>query len=533
MSKLVIRLLPCLLLLPLAPVSPLAAQVPQVHALTGVRIVVSPGRTVESGTVVLRDGVIGAVGAAVEPPPDARVWEREGLTVYPGLIEPYAVRPWPEREEGAEPQGLHPNRLVRPQREMARFAWEAGWTSRLREAGFTTALVAPGDGVFRGRSALLNLGEEGLPGNLLRERVAHHAAFESGSFGGGYPTSLMGAIALFRQTLLDARWYEEAHAAYARNPAQTRPDHVDGLEILAAVARGREPIVLESSDLLATLRIHGLARELGLDVWVVGNGEEYRRLEAIRRSGLTHLLPVDFPEPPAVGEEDDLQVGLEDLRHWDRAPDNPRLLLAAGLTVALTTHRLDQPRDLHARVARAIERGLSREDALAAVTTTPARLLGIADRAGTVEPGKMANLVVVDGDLLVDKPEIREVWIDGRRYKVRDSDPPTVEPAGAWDLQVETPEGSRIPVTLELSGPATDLGGHLVAMGSRIELASAYVSGNRVEMSFDGSAIGMPGTFELTMEVRGDRAVGSGFGPTGAFSFTGTKTTPATPEVTR
>lgn len=572
----------------LAPAPPARAEAPRVHALTGVRIVVAPGRVIESGTVVIRDGVITAVGADVEIPADAWVWElgakengeddgngdhgdapgveadAEGedaggepeadeaeataedeesppkpVTVYPGLIDLYTELDWPEEKGGREdedaesPQDVHPNPLVRPEREMSRWAANPGHAKKLRQAGVTTAVVAPEPGLLRGVSALVNLGDGGLGDNLLRPRVAQNVTFETRGFRDGYPTSLMGAIALLRQTLADARWYRRTQDAFTANPGQERPPYNRSLEALAGVAGRGEPVVFETENLDNLFRADRLADELGLDAWLVGNGDEYRRVEAVAALDWPLVIPLTFPEKPEVGEEDDLTVSLEDLRRWDRAPENPVALAGAGVLLVFTTHGLDDPLKIHPHLARVIEQGLSPEQILAAFTTTPAEMLGIADRAGTVEAGKMANLVVVEGDLFVEKPEIREVWIDGRRYELKEVEPPEVDPAGTWELTVTTGSGMELTTTLVIEGEVGALTGHFIGMGQQIPLTEATVSGKTLTVGWDGTPIGMPGAFTMSLQIQGDTARGGGSGPPGSFSVRGTRSeSPAPPEGT-
>lgn len=499
-----------------------------VHALTGARIVPAPGQVIESGTVVIRDGVLEAVGAGVEPPPDARVWDLEGLTVYPGLIDPYTVRHWPEEadrndgaDETADPGAGHPNPVVHAERAMAAWGTDAGAAARLREAGYTTAAVAPREGVFRGWSAVLNLGDGPVRDQLLMPRLAQNVSLDASGRSDGYPESLMGRVALARGTFLAARWHAEAREAYRRHPEQRRPPHDASFEALEEAAAGRVPVVFETGDLLGTLRAGRLAAELGLDAWLVASGEEYQRLDAVTALGRPLLLPVAFPDPPE-GDTGELSVELEALRHWQRAPGNPAALAEAGLAFAVTGHGLDRPEDLHARMARAVEAGLSPETALAAVTTEPARLLGLADRLGILEPGKVANLAVVEGELFTEETRVREVWIDGRRYEIEEREPPEVEPAGEWELTVDA-GGMKIDVRLSLTGEAPDLSGSLEAQGSRVALQSAVVSGSSVEVEFDGTPFGMPGQFSFTLEIEGDRARGSGAGPMGPFSLEGSR----------
>lgn len=493
-----------------------------VHALTGARVVVAPGRVIDAGTVVIRDGVLEAVGAGIEPPPDARVWDLDGLTILPGLIDPYVPRTWPVEtdEDPPDAQAGHPNPVVHPERDISAWGLDPAAAQRLREAGITTAAVAPDGGLLRGWSAVFNLGDGPVRETLLRPRVAQAVSLHARA-DGGYPESLMGSVALARQSFLDAAWYRRAAAAYERRPAQPRPVTDASLAALAGAAAGEDAVVFETEDLLATLRAARFAGELGLDAWLVASGEEYQRLDELAAAGFPLIVPVDFPEPPEP-QGGELSVEIEELRHWKRAPGNPAALAEAGIPFAVTSHGLGQPKDLHARLGRAVAAGLPAETALAAVTTVPARLLGLEDRLGTLEAGKIANLVVAEGDLFTEESRVREVWIDGRRYPIEEREPPEIEPAGRWDLRIDA-GGDRVDATLVLEGKAPSLTGTLAAMGVELRLTSAEVSGSSVEITFDGAPFGMPGEFEMTLDVDGDRAKGGGTGPPGPFSLEGTR----------
>jgi len=390
-----------------------------VQALVGARVVVAPGRTLPEATVVLRNGVITAVGSSVQAPPEARIWNLSGKTLYPGLIDSWVPRPWPEEKEGEAPQDAAANDLVRPQRDVLHHLRDAELWRKLRAAGFTTALVVPEDGIFRGRGAVANLGDD-PPASVLRADALQAVSVRPPrGRSDRYPESLMGAVALFRQTMLDARWYRQAQAAFRANPSQQRPPFEPALAALEPAAHGEAIVAFETENVLDELRVRGLAEELGLRAWWVGNGEEYRRLDEIAARPLPILLPIAFPERPKVGESDDLSVGLDELRHWDAAPANPGRLAEAKLPFALTAFRQKEPKAFWKALARAIERGLSRDAALAALTQVPAELFGLSGRAGTLEAGKMANLVQVDGELWVAEPKIEAVWIDGVRYESR------------------------------------------------------------------------------------------------------------------
>jgi imidazolonepropionase-like amidohydrolase len=392
------------------------------HALVGARIVVAPGRSLPSGTVVVRDGVIVAVGSHVAVPADARIWDLAGKTLYPGLIDAWVPRAWPEEKTEQAPQAGHPNPLVRPERSAIDHLRDATQWRALRAAGFTTALLVPERGVLRGRGAVANLGDDPRASLLAPDAVQAVRLEVPRGQSDRYPESLMGVVALFRQTLLDARWHRQAHAAYRANPAQARPPYDASLAALEPAAHGETTVAFECDGIFDELRAGRLAAELGLEAWLVGSGEEYQRLGELGERPLPIVLPVAFPERPAVGDSgDDLAVDLATLRHWDAAPANPARLAAAKLTFALTSFRQKEPKKFWPALAAALERGLTPDAALAALTRIPAELLGLSGRAGALEPGKMANLVVVDGDLFVAEPKIEAVWIDGRRY-VNDPD---------------------------------------------------------------------------------------------------------------
>ncbi|MEO1085049.1 MAG: amidohydrolase family protein [Acidobacteriota bacterium] len=497
-----------------------ADRTPSVHALVGARIVVAPGQVLESGTLVIRDGLIEAVGADLEPPADARVWELDELTLYPGLIESFHLRDWPEVDEDGAPQGGHPNALVNPERDMLLHAQSDSAFKKLREAGFTTAVFAPKPGLFRGQSVLTNLGAGDIHANVLATRLAQHLHLTStNGFEEGYPTSSMGAVALVRQTLMDAAHHAEARALFAKQPRQKRPTYSTALAALEAAVDGGQPVVIESHDLAQSLLWTRLVAEFKLDATLVGGGVEYRRLDELVKAGLPWILPLRFPKAPEVKDEDDLSVDLKTLRHWYWAPHNLHLAAEAGLDFVLTSHRLSDPKKIHEMAARAIERGFSADDVLAAFTTKPARRLGLGDRAGSLEKGKMANIVVADGDLFTAETSIRSIWVDGRRYEIKKIEPPTVDPLGTWDVTINA-GGEVMRVQMTLTGTVEDLDGSIGTPMGSLPLQDAYVSGDTVEVAIDSTPLGMPGTVTFSMSIEGDSASGPGTAPQGPFTFT-------------
>jgi imidazolonepropionase-like amidohydrolase len=387
----------------------------RVHALVGARVVVATGRTLPEATVVIRDGIIAGVGANLAVPPDARIWDLKGKTLYPGLIDLWTPVAWPLDKPDEAPASASPNLVVRPERDVLERPRDAKVWKELRAAGFSTALLVPGNGVLRGRGAIVDLGDD-LASGLLRADAVAAVSMRPDRKWDDYPESQMGVIALLRQSILDARWYRQAQAAYRANPAQSRPPFDAALAALESAAHGEVPIAFESENASEDLRAAAVADEFGLRAWIVGGGDEYRRLDELRAHLYPMILPIAFPERPKVGDGDDLSVSLDDLRHWDLAPANPARLAEAKISFALTTFRQKDRGAFWKQLAQAIERGLPADRALASLTTVPAEFAGLSGRLGTLEAGKIANLVVTDGDLLVAEPMIQAVWVDGQPY---------------------------------------------------------------------------------------------------------------------
>ncbi len=440
-----------------APLEGLRDATPRVHALVGARVVVSPGQTIENGTIVVRDGLIEAVGAGVTPPADARVWDVKGRTIYAGFIEsdsslflPTAWKPpgaarRTEGEAGA-PAPVAPgaapavpvaepapgarawNSRVTPERlaHRALVADEAGATA-LRRLGFSLVHVVPGRGIFRGRTALVSLGRGGFNTTVLRDVVAQPLAFEHGGGGGsanpnaGYPVSLMGATALLRQTLLDARWYADVHARYHERRAAgvSRPETNDALASLDLVVRGDQPVWFSLDDELDLSRATRVADEFKLKLVLRGSGYDYRALRALPE-GVPVIVPLNFPEAPEIENADHAaDISLDKLQHWELAPTNPARLAAAKSPIALTTAGLRRPEtEFWSRVRTAVHRGLAADAALGALTVTPAEILGAGRTHGTIAVGKVASLVVATGDLFkADDAEIQLTWVDGEPFE--------------------------------------------------------------------------------------------------------------------
>ena len=416
-----------------------------IHALVGGKAVIRPGETLDGATIVIRDGLIEAVGKDLPPPADARIWDAKGLTIYAGFIEPYLPvgstnaaistsdsepgtantfaaggagffgAPGQRTDAGQRGPGYPVAKITPEFRAVRAYSPDRKTITPLRELGFTTALIAPMRGIVRGTSALVTLAEADPNEIVIKPDVFQHIAFEThDSDEVAYPGSLMGAIAAVRQSLLDAAWQ-------LRATDRRRADYNPALEALVPAVEGKMRVVFEPGSALMVDRAARVARELKLDFVIVSCGQEWRRPDLAKETGATFIVPLNFPTLPKLPTEDDWeQVTLDQLRAWDWAAENSAVLRQQGRGIALTTYAMSDKKAFRKNLKLAMDRGLSEADALAALTTVPAKLCGVEKQLGTIEAGKIANLTIVDGKGYFDpEAKVREVWVDGRNYHVQ------------------------------------------------------------------------------------------------------------------
>jgi len=435
------------------PVAGLHDRTPRVHALIGGNVVTQPGKTIEGGIVIVRNGVIVAVGEKVAIPAEAHVWDFKGKTLYAGFIDAFSEQIVPS--EKLPTTTRHWSRRVTPELEMSGF-YSADDTAhtKFRGQGITARLVAPEGGIIKGQSVVVLQGDHQRP-TIAKSHAAQHLRLTV-PFGinrDEFPNSPMGAVALARQTMLDAQWHRQATAASAANPLLPRVDPSRTFAALTAVVDGEQLVIADASDEQFLLRADAFAREFGLRLAVRGNGREYRQVDLIKKSGRAVIVPVSFPQPPNVETVSAaLDVSLEQLMHWDLAPENAARLDAAGVPIALTAYGLKDVSEFLPAVRRAVERGLSADSALKALTTTPAQLLGLERSLGSIEPGKLACLVVTDGDIFARKTKVLETWVEGERFEI--VEPVATDIRGQWQFEFSDRPGKFARIHLAFQGTA-------------------------------------------------------------------------------
>ena len=528
----------------------------ETYAITNARIVTASGPFIERGTIVIRDGLIAAVGPNVTAPADARVIDGTGMTVYPGLIDsntslgipPPAPAPSAEVTPGggggfgqlrpqlfltalnsAQPPGLQPEVLVedfiRPGGEPIESA---------RNLGITAALSVPRTGIWMGQSALINLAGDSAQEMIVKSPVAMHVGFTP-LRANTYPNSLLGVFSALRQMLLDADRYREAQQVYQRAPRGTRrPEHDRSLAALLPVLDGRMPVVMYADREREIIRALDLAQEFKLNAIIAGGLEADKVAARLRANNIPVLLSLNFPRrtAPALPEADPEPVRV--LRERVEAPKVAGRLAAAGVRFAFQSGSLTTINEFHPNLLRAIDNGLSRENALRALTAWPAEIFGVSDRLGSIETGKIANLTIMRGDLFDRVPRVAHVFIDGRQVQLRPV-PGAVSGAtasGSWSINVNL-GSAPVAVTMVLQQEGDRLRGSMQGPLGSADIANGSIGTGgdvrfTVPITFEGQTGEATFAGRITAnEIRGTvNVVGRAPG-----SFTGTRAgAPAQPE---
>lgn len=402
---------------------------PQTVAITNAMVTRFPGDEPTAETILIRNEKILSVGSSLKVPAGARVVDASGMHVYAGLIDAYHEVDVPFDNDRGTPYW---NDQVRPQVRVAgSLSVKELETENKRKSGISTVLCGPKDGVIKGQSALCLMLDEDAHAEhtIVAADVAQHFHLTVSRGRDGYPNSPMGAVALARQTLYDSQWY----ALQIAEESTVASEFNQSLQALALLPLSKQKSIFKTSNELFNLRADRFAREFNLkNVIILGNGHEYRRIEAIAKTQRPIICPVNFPKPPEVGTpENAANVSLESLMHWEHAPKNPTALATAGIPFCFTTYGLKDDDDFLEKVRQAVKHGLTEQQALAAMTTSSAKLLDQQNRLGKIEPNFLANLVFTDKPLFEDSAKVVQTWVAGKQFEIEEPESETV----VWDLK--------------------------------------------------------------------------------------------------
>ena len=434
---------------------------PQYFAIRGAKVVPVSGPPIEGATIVVSRGIITAVAKEAAIPPEAWVIDGKGLTVYPGLVDAFTDVGIPAAPPtGGESGGARrpPPQARGPEDRPASTPWRSGADEvslsdkrieTWRNGGFTTVICAPKGGFFPGQAAVLDLAGERAGDLVVKSPVAIPLSFQTtAGFGGGFPDSLLGVLAYIHQVWLDTDWSAKAQAIYERNPRGAERPRYDRTEAALAEALEDHALVLVPAN-----NTVGIRRAFALiDRWEVkaagiyGGQMGYEVAPEIAAKKLPVLVDLKWPEAEKDADPE-ARPSLRTLRFRDRAPSTPAAFAKAGVKFAFYSGGIAAPKDILKAAKKSIDAGLAPAAALRAFTLSPAEIFGVADRLGSIENGKIANLVVTDGELFEEKTKIKMVFVDGQRFEVHEpekpAEPPKGDITGKWKLSYTTPEGDE------------------------------------------------------------------------------------------
>ncbi len=418
------------------------------YAFTNATIVKDANTTLTNATMVIKDGRIMAIGTGLKVPPGAVEVDCKGRYIYPSFIDIYADYgiPTPQRAGAAAGGGF--NFAQQPQLETATkgaYGWnqaiktdadayrvftvDDAKAKPLREAGFGTVLSHVRDGIARGTGTVVSLANEKENLVVIKEKASAHYSFNKGTSTQSYPGSIMGSIALLRQSFLDAQWYKNKPPLEGLNLSLQAWNDEQGL-----------PQIFEANDKWNDLRADKIGDEFGVQYILKAGQNEYQRIKEMKATNATFILPLNFPQAQDVEDPVEARfVSVNDMKHWELAPTNAAAFEKAGIPFCLTTADLRSVGTFWSSLRKAMDYGLSENKAMEALTKTPATVLGIYDKVGSLDAGKLANFLITSGPIFNEKTIIFYNWVQGIRYTVKDD----LNIAGTWNITIKSLTGAE------------------------------------------------------------------------------------------
>jgi imidazolonepropionase-like amidohydrolase len=483
-----------------------------IYAFINAKIIVNADETIDNGTMLVQDGLITGIGTKIHLPQGAVIYDLKGKSIYPSLIDAYTSYGMPETKRN--PNASYPqmesntkgaygwNQAVKPETEANKiFTDDAKCGDEMRKMGFGAVFTFQKDGIVRGTGAVVSLGDGRENELMINDKAAAVYSFDKGTSTQDYPSSLMGAIALLRQTYLDANWYKTDKTKKEYNIS------LDAFNNIQTV-----PQIFETTDKLNALRADKIGDEFKINYIIKGCGNEYQRLDDIKATNCKFIIPLNFPMAYDVEDAYDAEnISLTELKHWEIAPANPFALEKYFIPFAITTSDLKDKKEFWKNLRKAIAYGLSEKQALKSLTSIPAEMLNVADKIGSLKSGMIANFIITSGNLFDEKTIIYENWVQGTNYKINDYN--TIDVRGNYDFSYGP--GRNI-LQLKIEGDLDKLKSTLLIDTSKVPV-NVSVSGNSISISFNPKDI--DGTIRLSGNISDSpiKMNGKGQTPDGAW----------------
>ncbi|SHL06684.1 amidohydrolase family protein [Flavobacterium chilense] len=404
---------------------------------TNATIYVTPTQKIEKGTLLIQDGKVVAVGNNVTIPKNSITVDLAGKTIYPSFIDIYTSfgveKPKANITRGRDRNPLYDtkrvgyywNESVRPEvNTYETFKYDQPKAEELLKAGFGVVGTHIPDGIAQGTGILVALNNTENNKQIIANKVTNHFAFtRSALTNQAYPSSLMGMMALLRQMYLDLDWYKKGNS------------ETKDLSLEALANNEKLVQIFATEDKLNSLRAAKIAKEFGLSYVLKGSGNEFERIEEIKNTNAKYIIPISFPEAYDVSNPYlSNQIELADMRFWNQAPTNLKVLSDNGIVFALTTDKLKKTEDFKPNLLKAIKYGFDKTKALEALTTIPAAILGKSNEVGSLKTGSYANFIITSGEVFDEKTVLYENWVQGTKYVVNDVNAKDIR--GNYDLTV-------------------------------------------------------------------------------------------------
>jgi imidazolonepropionase-like amidohydrolase len=410
------------------------------YAFTNATIVQNSSTKIEKATLLIKQGKIIAVGTSVSIPADAVIVDCSGKYIYPSFVDAFtnygmgtATRPAGGFNYGApaqfvsnKPGAYNWNQAIKPETNAYEiFAADENTASSFRANGFGTVFTHVKDGIARGTGAVVTLATDDTHQALIKTKAAAVYSFEKGSSTQSYPSSLMGSIALLRQTYLDAKWYQTKPTTEGTN-----------LSLEAFNASQSIPQIFAADDKWSTLRANRIGAEFGIQYILKGADNGYQRIDELAKTKASFIIGIDFPVAMDVEDPNDARfVSLADMKHWELAPTNPAAFEKANIPFSISASEMKDTKLFLGNLRKAISAGLSEAKALDALTKNPATQIGVYDQVGSIETGKWANFIITTEPVFNSNAKIIENWVQGNKYEVNASE--WMNLAGKYKLTIQ------------------------------------------------------------------------------------------------
>jgi imidazolonepropionase-like amidohydrolase len=428
------------------------------YAFTNATIVKDAQTTITNATLVIKDGKIISVGVGIAIPKDAVVIDCKDKFIYPSFIDIYTDYgiPQPQRSQG--PGIASPADFFRAQQISSSTKGAYGWNQAIkadveairifsaddlkakpyRETGFGAVLTHQKDGIVRGTGALVSLANDKDNLVIIKEKASANYSFSKGTSPQSYPSSMMGNIALIRQTYNDAAWYKSNPTAAKEEGVNLTLKNFNDNQSLPQIFDAQD----RGTDLWNLMRADRIGDEFGVQYIIKATGREYQRIKEVAATKAPLIVSLNFQQVQDVEDPNDARlVSLADMKNWELAPTNPAAIEKAGIPFCLTAADLRDPKTFLTSLRKAIEYGLTEKAAMDALTKNPATWLGLYDKIGSIDAGKIANFVITTGPVFSEKTVILQNWIQGNKYAIKEEAWSSI--AGTYNLVVNTTTGSQ------------------------------------------------------------------------------------------